>query len=52
VGSLLAVYFGLKALSSGRQASRVSRRRAKFGLAVGLTGMVLWFFVWGSSLFG
>jgi hypothetical protein len=52
VGSLLAVYFGLKALSSGRQASRVSKRRAKFGLAIGLTGMVLWFLVWGSSLFG
>ena len=50
VGSLLAVYFGLKALFLGRDVSRVSRRRAKFGLVTGLAGLVLWFLVWGSNL--
>jgi hypothetical protein len=51
VGSLLALYFGFKALSLG-EASRVSSRRAKFGLAIGGAGVILRLVLWGSSFLG
>lgn len=34
------------------QVSGADSERSRELLAIGLTGMVLWFFFWGSSLFG
>jgi hypothetical protein len=48
VGSLLAVYFGLKALALRRQVPDLSVRRAKFGLALGVIGLIygtVWIFL-------
>jgi|SRR5919106_6988998 hypothetical protein len=48
VGSLLAVYFGLKALALRRQVPDLSLRRAKFGLSLGVIGLaydIVWLFM-------
>jgi len=48
VGSLLAVYFGLKALALRRQAPDLSVWRAKLGLALGVIGLaygIVWLFL-------
>jgi hypothetical protein len=52
VGSLLGIYFGLKALSLGREAPAFTRRKAKIGIAFGVAGVILWFLTWGSALIG
>lgn len=52
VGSLLGIYFGLKALSLGREAPAFTRRKAKIGITLGVIGLILWFFTWGSALIG
>jgi len=51
VGSLLAIYFGIKALGLRRQVPALPKTRPVLGIALGLSGLVLWFLEWGHSLF-
>jgi hypothetical protein len=51
IGSLLAIYFGLKALSLRREAPALPRTRAAIGLSLGLCGLALVFLEWGQPLF-
>lgn len=52
LGSLLAIYFGLKALSLRRQVPDLPLFRAGWGLAAGALGLVVCLTSWGTSLFG
>jgi len=52
LGSLLAIYFSLRALSLGRRTPDLSLRQAKSGLALGVAGVLLWLFLWGSPYLG
>lgn len=45
LGSLLGIYFGLKALALGRQEPDVPTGKAKLGLSLGLMGLA-WMFLW------
>ncbi|HEX3530668.1 MAG TPA: DUF2007 domain-containing protein [Thermoanaerobaculia bacterium] len=51
VGSLLATYFGLKALGLRREVPALSKARPVFGLILGLLGLVSVFLEWGQPLF-
>ena len=51
LGSLLAIYFGLKALSLRREMPDLRPFRAVWGLAVGVLGLLLCLTTWGSSFF-
>jgi hypothetical protein len=50
IGSLLAIYFGLKALSLRREAPALPKTRAVVGLALGLSGLAILFLEWGLPL--
>lgn len=50
VGSLLAIYFGLKALRLRREAPALPKTRPVLGIALGLSGLVS-FLEWGLPLF-
>ena len=50
VGSLLAIYFGIRALALLHGAPAVSKKKAVFGVAAGGIGLVLWFIIWGTIL--
>jgi len=51
IGSVLAIYFGLKALSLRREAPALPKTRPVFGLALGLAGLAILFLEWGLPLF-
>ena len=51
LGSVLAIYFGLKALSLRREVPDLRLFRAAWGLAVGGLGLLLCLTSWGSSFF-
>jgi len=52
VGALLAVYFGVKALSLARQSPGLSTTRAKLGIGLGVAGLILCGLYWGFYLLG
>jgi len=51
IGSMLAIYFGLKALSLRREAPELLKTRSVLGLTLGLAGLGLVFLEWGQPLF-
>lgn len=50
ISSVLAVYFGIKAISLGRQAPELSTRKAWLGLAIGVIGVAYAIYYWGTYL--
>lgn len=52
IGSLLAVYFGLRALGALRGEPEARRTQPIVGTVLGVLGLLLWFQVWGLVFFG
>ncbi len=52
IGSLFAIYFGLRSLKLiGNQVSAL-RWKARLGVAMGVMGVIMWCLVWGGPLLG
>ncbi len=49
LGSLLAVYYGIRSL---RLSPHPSRAKAIFALVLGIVGLGIWFLAWGPEIFG
>jgi hypothetical protein len=48
VGSLLAMYFGIRALTLLRSAPATVKTKAIFGVTFGGMGLILWLLIWGT----
>jgi hypothetical protein len=49
IGSLLAVYFGVRALATMRGDADARRAQPIVGIVFGVFGLLLWFLIWGSA---
>lgn len=52
LGSLLSIYFGLKALSLHREVPHLSAVKAALGVGGGVMGLLFWLTSWGAGLYG